>query len=233
MYLLTTFYGIRPSTLISSLAVDLAATSIPFYLLRPALPPHQTVPARGSIANRAIIADAPTQGFTSLLAATIQATVLTAAYLTFLPHLLAIHFTGLHDIRPVYGWTNPGHFPLLITAFLPLGLAAKILLFTPSAAAKRDSADATRESFDPQTATLAETFLYNVWGFRKGVRELVLRSAVLAGVTLAYGWVQVFASVEGVESAGALGWASIWAASALVTGAVFGWVQSVGVGGWF
>ena len=53
---------------------------------------------------------------------------------------------------------------------------------------------------------------------------MITRGLVLAGVSFFYGWVQVFASIEGATSAGAAGWSGVWALAGVVTGCVYWWV---------
>ena len=97
LYLLTAFYGIRPTTALTSLAIDIFATCIPFWLLRPVAAPHVAGAPKGTIANRSIINDLPVQAYTTLLASGIYAVVIFAAYWTWLPIHLILHFDGLRD----------------------------------------------------------------------------------------------------------------------------------------
>ena len=221
--LLTTCYSIRPTTMLSCLAVDLLAMSIPFNLLRRVSAAHKDHAPQGSIENRSIISDLPTQIFASLLGAGIYAFVVYGSYFTWLPAHLVLNFDGLKSMAGVYD----AQFPTLVLLFIPIGIAAKVFLFTPSTAAKKDSADAQRNAFNPETASLLETFWYNVWGFSKHSRVMISRSVILAGVTFLYSWLQVYASIEGAESLGAAGWAGVWAIAAALTGAAYSWVTAI------
>ena len=93
--------------------------------------------------------------------------------------------------------------------------------------AKKDSEDAKIEAFDPETATLGETVWFNVWGYSKRTRTLVLRTATVVVVGGFHTWLQTYVTVEGAEGYGAAGWASVWALAATVTGVVFLWVGDV------
>ena len=209
--------------MLSCIFVDLAATAFPFQILRRVSPAHSDEAPQGSIANRSIISDMPTQIFASLLGAVIYAFVVYGSYYTWLPVHLVTNFDGLRSIAGIY----ETQFLTLILLFVPIGVATKVFLFTPSTASKRDFADIQREDFDPETATLEETFWYNIWGFSKRGRVMVTRSAILAGITFFYTWVQVYASIQGVESIGAAGWASIWALAAVLTGGAYSWVTNI------
>ena len=118
-------------------------------------------------------------------------------------------------------------FLTLVAVFLPVGIATKTFLFTPSTASKRDVQDERNELFDPQTATLKETLWYNVWGFSHVERVFISRTGTLVAVTFLYSWLQVYASVEGAESVGAAGWAVVWATAAWLTGLAYSWVGDV------
>ena len=221
--LLTTCYSVRPTTLLASLFNDVVATTIPFHALRRVTPAHADNAPQGSIANRSIISDLPTQIFMSLLGAGVHAFVVYSSYYTWLPFHLVTTFDGLRSIDGIYNT----QFLSLALLFIPIGVATKVFLFTPATASKRDAIDAAREKFDPQAATLQETFWYNTWGFSKHSRVMISRTAVLAGVTFLYGWVQIYATIEGAEGLGAAGWAGVWATAAVVTGLAYGWVINV------
>lgn len=223
VYLLTSFYGIRPTTLLASLSIDILATYIPFRLLRPILATHATDAPRGAISNRSIISDLPVQIFTSALGASVYAAVLYSSYLTWLPSHLAVHFDGLRDISAAYA----GQFPKLCLTFVPVGIATKVFLFTPSTGAKADLGDIKNTAFNPATATLGETVYQNFWGYSKRTRTLIKRTLTLAAVSYLNTWLQVSVTVEGTESQGAAGWACVWATAAIITGFAYLWVGNI------
>ena len=202
------------------MAIDLLATSVPFYLLRGSSAFHQAHAPRGSVANRSVIEDLPIQIVTSVLGAGVYAVVILSAYHTFLRTWLILHFNNLPSLAAAYD----AQFFLLVLVFLPVGVASKIFLFTPAAAARRDAADVVNTQFDAETATLSETFWYNVWGYSKRVRILISRTLFLAGITGVSTAVRTFASIDGVELAGAIGWASTCVVASLLSGATFAWV---------
>lgn len=223
LYLLTTFYGIRPTTLIASLIIDTISTYIPFRYLRPLSPTHNPEAPKGAVSNRSILNDLPVQLYTTLLAAGIYGVVVYSSFKTWLPVHLVLYFDGIKDISAAHD----AALPFLILAFTPLGYAARAFLFTPATGAKRDLGDIRNLAFNPETATLAETIKYNVWGYSKRTRTLIKRTATLAAVTYIYTYLQVYGTVEGTEGYGAAGWACVWATAAALTGAIFWWVGDV------
>ena len=217
------FYGIRPTTILSSLAVDVLAVYIPFRLLRPFAPVHSAAPPKNSVANASIIADLPIQISTSLLAAGIYAAELYVGYQTWLPRFLAWHFDGLHSLSTAYD----AQFPTLVLGFVPVGVAVKAFLFTPATATKPDGVERWNARFNAATATLGETVVYNLWGYTKKTRTLIKRTALLATVTYFVSWLQVYVTIEGVTSKGAAGWASVWGIAPALCGLAYVWVGNV------
>ena len=223
LYLLTTFYGIRPTTMMSSLLIDIVTTYVPFRLLRTMSAIHDVEAPKGAVSNRNILNDLPIRFYTSVLAAGIYGVVVFASFWTWLPVYLVIHFDGLRDISAAHS----AALPFLILSFLPIGYAAREFLFTPATGAKRDLGDIKASAFNPETATLGETVIYNVWGFSKRTRTLIQRTATLILVTSMNTWIQTYVVIEGAEGYGAAGWAGVWAAAAALTGLTYWWVGNV------
>lgn len=223
LYLLTSFYRIRPTTAITCLLVDTLSTYIPFRLLRDPSATHRSVTPKSTVANRSLINDSSVRIYTSLLAAAIYAVVVFGSLGSWLPLYLVLHFDGLRDISAAHG----AALPKLIVLSLPVGWAAREFIFTPSTGSRPDSYDAQLASFDPETATLRETFLYNVWGYSKRTRTLIKRTLTLAAITGLHNWLQTYVAIEGTESSGAAVWSAVWALAAVVTGAAFWWVGDV------
>jgi len=223
LYLLTTFYSIRPSTVVTSLAIDLATTYIPFRLLRPLSATHNLHAPKRSVANRSIINDLPVRALTTLLAAGIYGVAMYSSFYTWLPVHLVLHFDGLRDISAAH----TAALPFLIASFLPVGYAAREFLFTPATGARLDLGDIRARAFNPATATLGETIRYNLWGYSKRTRVLIKRTATLIAVSGFNTWLQTYVTVEGAEGYGAAGWSAIWATAAALTGLVYLWVGDV------
>lgn len=223
LYLLTTFYGIRPTTMISCLTIDALSAYIPFSLLRDVSVTHQTGAPKGAVSNRSVINDLSVRIYTSILAAGIYSLVIFSSFGSWLPVYLIIHFDGIRDISAAHS----AALPFLIFSFFPLGVAAREFLFTPATGAKPDVHDRKVASFNPETATLWETIMYNVWGHSKRTRTLIQRTATLVSVTAFHTWLQTYVAIEGTESYGAAGWSGIWAVAATATGVAYWWVGDV------
>lgn len=222
-YFLTSFYQIRPSTAIGCVVIDTLAAWLPFYSLKVSSSIHSIKTPKGVAANRSVINDFGVQTATSLLAAGIYGVVVLGTYSSWLPNYLITHFDGLRDMSALHN----GNFPYLVASFLPLGFAAKVFLFTPATAAKPDKHDKEIAKFDAETATLRETVLYNVWGYSKRTRALIKRTATLVAMAGFHTSLQTYTTVEGAELFGALGWSSVWALAATLTGAAYWWVSDV------
>ena len=198
-------------------------TYMPFRLLRPVLPPHSSEAPKGAVSNRSVINDWHVNLSTSLLAAGIYAIVLYISLATWLPMHLVLHFDGLRDISGAYDASAT----LLNVAFVIPGFAAKSFLFTPATGAKANLGDIRAKAFNPETATLGETVMHNLWGYSKRTRTMVIRTATLAAVVFVNTFLQVAVTIEGADVVGAAGWAAVWASAALITGAAMWWVGDV------
>ncbi|RFU34775.1 hypothetical protein B7463_g1523, partial [Scytalidium lignicola] len=212
LYLLHAFYNISPQPLLLSLLIDTTTASLPFYLIRALSPAHST--NSSNLPNKDLLTDTQIQSFTTLLATTIYAVTLSTAYNTYLTTSLAVHFNNLPTIISAYSASPVTLFPLC----LPLGLAVKSFIFTPATTASSEN----RREFDPTTATLSETFWYNVWGWDIRTKTVIARTVALMLVSGGSTFVQSFVSLEGVEAQGAIAYAGVWVFAALVTGTALG-----------
>lgn len=192
-------------------------------LLRGSSAYHKIKTPKGTAANRAVIDDWGVQTFTSLLAAGVYGVVVFASFTTWMPTYLVTHFDGIKDISSIYD----SKVIALMAAFVPTGIAAKTFLFTPSTAAKPDEYDDKAALFNPETATLGETVIYNVWGHSKRVRTLIQRTATLVALGSVHTWLHTYLAVNGAEALGAAGWSSVWALAAISTSIGFWWVADV------
>ncbi len=223
LYFLSTFYNIRPTTSAYCIAIDTLAAYVPFYSLKVSSSIHSIKTPKGVAANRSVINDVYVQVYTSLLAAGIYTVVVFGSYGLWLPVFLETHFDGLRDISAAHSQ----NFPWLILSFLPTGFAAKVFLFTPAIAAKADKYDKKMAAFNPETATLGETLVYNLWGYSHRARTLIKRTATLLAVGAAHTIIQTYGSLEGAEFLGAAGWSSVWGLAATLTCVAFLWVGDV------
>ncbi|PGH04981.1 hypothetical protein AJ79_06938 [Helicocarpus griseus UAMH5409] len=157
--LLSSFYGIRPTTLITVAAITLLSSSLPFLIFRNPSRVHQQHPlprfcsysdARASttktIATTAkgdtvvkdqprptILTDTPTTLYTSLVATAIYTVSLYTSFATWLPTYLVTHFDGLPDLRAVHAGSK-GFVSLFLT-LLPAGYMLRDFLFVNSVGA--------------------------------------------------------------------------------------------------
>lgn len=222
-YFLASFYLIRPSTAIGCLAIDTFAAYLPFWFLKVSSSIHSIKTPKGVAANRTVINDFGVQASTSVFAAGIYGVIVSASYLTWLPIYLVEHFDGIRDISILHN----SNFTWLMASYLPVGFAAKVFIFTPSTAAKPDEYDKEIAKFNPETATLGETVIFNLWGYSKRTRTLIKRTATVVAVSGLHTWFQTYVALEGAEMFGAVGWSSVWAIAAIWTGIAFWWVGNV------
>jgi hypothetical protein len=176
-----------------------------------------------AVANREIVTDFSIQASTTFLAASIYSVVLYFSYVTFLPVCLVTYFSNITSIAAAHSATPITLLPLTLV----LGLATKTFIFTPAAAATPSRAEAKAAAFDPVTATLAETFWYNVWGYSARTKVVIKRTLAVVVVSGVNTFVQTFVTVRGVEATGALVYSGVWAVAAGITGAMLGVVGAV------
>ncbi|KAH6687147.1 hypothetical protein F5X68DRAFT_206871 [Plectosphaerella plurivora] len=211
MYLLSTFYNISAPTAIAAVAIEMASTFIPFQLLRPLSGVHAG--AKG-VANREIVTDVPIAIYTTLLSTIIYSiTIFTAMHLT-VPQALVLYFQDIPSVEPAYTANYVGILPVM----LAFGFAARSFIFTPFAATGPTTEDRKLDEFDPVTATLGETLLWNLWGYTTRAKVIISRTLVAIVVTGVNTYLQTYITVPGVESAGAASWASTWAVAVSLVG---------------
>ncbi|PWY84596.1 hypothetical protein BO94DRAFT_105708 [Aspergillus sclerotioniger CBS 115572] len=220
--LLSTFYGLRPTTTLTSYFITLASTTIPFVLLRSPTPIHSQTT---TIPNRSILQDRPTTIYTTIGATAIFTVTLYLSYATtWLPTKLVTHFQDLPDISTVHA--GPAGLPVLFLTLLPAGLAARDFLFASSTGAS-PSKD-TKKNASPEGEYLACTVYRKTWGaLTKKTQVLISRTGLLASMLFVNTVIQVAGTVNRVDVEGAMAWGTVWSVAALVTGAMFGWIEAV------
>ena len=222
-YFRTSFYDISLYTSIISLTADYASIFFPSYLLRARDPIHNPDAPRAAVPNRNIINDFTTMLGASIFAAGIYSIVLLISYRTFLPSFLVIHFDGLRTVAQAHN----SQIPSLVLSSIPIGYAVSDFILWHYISVQPNTGDAVQTAFNPATATLSETFFYNVWGYSKRTRVLLSRTLTLAVLTGLNTWFRTWTSLEGAESVGAAGWAGVWTVATIIVGAVFSWVGNV------
>ena len=223
LYLLTNFYGIRPTTVLSCLIIDVLSTYIPFALLRDISASHRLSAPKGAVSNRTLVNDGQLRLLTSFLAATIYSVVVFSTFSSWLPVHLAIYFEGIRDLSSAHS----ASFIWLAASFIPIGFAAQEFVFRPALGSKPSAYDQKIASFNPEIASLTETLEYNFWGYSARTRTLIKRTLALVAVSGLHTWMQTYVAIEGVEGYGAAGWSGVWVAAAIVTGGAFWLVGDV------
>lgn len=223
LYLLKTFYGISSTTAVSSLLIDTITTALPMHLLRPLSPAHSSSSAGLPTDEKGIVSSFSIQVLTTLLGTGIYSTTLYGAYASFLPTYLAAYFEGIPTVAPAHAAKPETLYPVMVV----MGIAVRTFIFTPAVAVQPDAAEIRHRAFDPATATLWETLIYNIWGYRARTRAVIKRTAALILVSGVNTFVQTFVTIEGVEAPGAVAYSGVWILSALATGAAYGVVGDV------
>ncbi|KAI1384568.1 uncharacterized protein F4822DRAFT_366998 [Hypoxylon trugodes] len=234
LYLLYSFYSSPPSALLLTLTIETLATYIPFRLLRPLSVAHAD-PSHAP--NAEITTDRPIALLTTLLAGAIYSVSLFFAYATYLPNYLVVYFANLPSIEAAHAVTYINFLPVTLV----LGFAARAFIFAPPAVPTSEgphhniktekegyeNGSAEVVKFDPVKATLAETIRWNFWGWSAQTKVVIRRSALLCFVAGVDTYLQTRLTIDGVESAGAVAWSSVWVLAAAVTGLALGVVGSV------
>ncbi|KAL2271734.1 hypothetical protein VTJ83DRAFT_1105 [Remersonia thermophila] len=224
-FLATVFYGISPVTTGAHLAVKVASTFVPFFLLRRLSGAHSAAP---DTPNRDIVADASIQVLTSLQAGLVYSVVLFLAGRYVLPDYLVLYFQSIPAIQPAVDATFLGlNQPTTQLLSLLFGLAARTFIFTPLVATPRTREDEKNEAFDPVHATLGQTIAWNLWGYTTRTKVSLVRTAVAVLFTAVGTYLDTAFGIEGVESCGAVAYAGVWATAALLTGLSLRYVGSI------
>ncbi|KAE8382570.1 hypothetical protein BDV26DRAFT_277937 [Aspergillus bertholletiae] len=227
--LLTSFYNIRPTTVLISYAIIIFSTSIPFVLLRKPTCVHDLSHAPSdAVRNRSILQDRATTVYTTIAATSILTVVLYLSYAIWLPTQLVLHFDNIPDISAVHA--GPAGLPTLFLALLPAGWAARDLLFVSStgATAPRATEPTEKSATSREGEYLACAVYRKTWGaLTPKTRVLISRTVLLAAMLLGNTIVQLAGTIEGINIEGASAWGSIWAVAIVVVGATFGWIEAV------
>ncbi len=202
-----------------SLLIDILAAYIPFRLLRPLSPSHSaSTYNQASVPNTEIVKSHSIAAYTSILAASIYSLALYIAYNSFLPVYLVTYFSDIPTIEAAHSSTPITLFPLNLV----LGVFATLFIFKPAVIIEAQSV-----SFNPETATLAETFWYNIWGYNKRSKVVIKRTVALMLLTGGNTFIRSFMGIKGVEVIGAISYSAVWVAAAGVTGVALGVVGAV------
>ncbi|CAN8097245.1 unnamed protein product [Discula destructiva] len=215
-YLMTAFYNLNYKTALAGLAVDVAASFIPFSLLRSLSKAHK---ADATLANRDIIVDRPILILSTLFATFIYTVSLFVSYKAYLRTALVLYFEGIYTIEP-----SQNSLIILTTLALFSGIAARSFIFTPLAATGRTAEDEKNAGFDAVDAGLVETFWWNVWGYTTQTKVGMARTMAVVAVTGINTYLQCALTINGVDSQGAVAYAAVWAVAAFLAGVGLGFV---------
>lgn len=207
---------ISPAAAVGSLAVDVLAAAVPFYLLRPLSNVHSKT---GKLYNREVISFV-SQLPVSILSVAIY-TVTVALSLRFvLARVFVLSFTGIPSAALAY---SANHFTVLPATAL-IGVAASAFLFPTFATTGKTKDDDKVRQFDPVDASLKQTLAWNVWGYTTKTKVLIRRAALATLATAVGTYISASVTVHGVQAHGAVSYAAVWAAATLITSVGLGLV---------
>ncbi|PHH83045.1 hypothetical protein CDD82_3847 [Ophiocordyceps australis] len=210
LYLLAAFYSLSPLTALAALTVDVASAAVPVMLLRPLTRSHRLM---AKLHNSELV-DLPLYLYTTALATGIYTVVLMLSMRFILPRILVLHFSGLPSLEAAY----TASYASLLPVTLFFGAAASTFIFAPFAMTAKSEEDKQVERFDPVTATLGQTFWWNVWGYTSKTKVIILRTAATVFATGVNTYLACTRTMFGVEPTGATLYAAVWVSAALCTG---------------
>lgn len=216
-YLLVTYYEITFLTVFAHVLIEVLATAIPTYLLRPRSIMHRpSAPLR----NRFLLNSVQVQVSSSLLAIVVYVCVLWIGLQTgFMNRFLVTHF----DIPTLFFAYEETAVSLLAKVFI-VGITAKSFLLNPSFAAQSLPGNVTpEEQFNPSTATLDQTIKANILPVEKRKRALAQQTIILNTMVFT-STVQRAMTLNGTELFGAAGYAGVWILANSILAVWYAWV---------
>jgi hypothetical protein len=228
--LLSSFYGLRPTTILTSYVIVLISTAAPFALLRkPTLVHNLTRAPPAAVSNRGILQDWGITVYTTILATAIYTVTVYLSYETWLPTQLVVYFERIPNITRVHA--GPAGLPMLFLSLLPAGWVARDFLFVSSTGtppAPGSGLEKGKSVTSRHGEYLACAIYRKTWGaLSERTRVLISRTVVLASVLLANTVIQVAGTVRGASFEGASAWGLVWALATSITGFMYGWVEAV------
>jgi hypothetical protein len=216
-YLLTTYYEISTLTVAAHVAIEVAAISVPTWLLRPSSIAHRP---NAPLRNRFLLNSVQVQLSNWLLAISIYIVAIWGALkLNLLNSFLVTYF----DIPTLESAHAESPLSIAVKVFIA-GAAAKEFLLNPSIAAQPLPGTATpEERFNPATATLDETIKANVLPSDRRKRTLFQQTIIL-NAFLFVGTVQRCMTLNGSEPYGAAGYSALWVAANTTLSLWYAWV---------
>ena len=206
-----TFYSLNPWTAGAALAVDVLSAALPFHLLRPLSTVH--TPSAASLPNRELI-DVGLQLYTTALAAVIYTVTIVLSLRFLLPRSLVLYFAGLQSLDPAYS----ASYATVLPVTLLFGAAASTFIFAPFATTEKSAEDDKLGDFNPVDASLQQTVQWNMWGYTAKTKVIIRRTLTAMLVTGLNTYLALTMTIYGIDSAGAILYAGVWAAAAMFTG---------------
>ncbi|KAF2172222.1 hypothetical protein M409DRAFT_17460 [Zasmidium cellare ATCC 36951] len=227
-FLLNTFYGIDLFTAILPLAIDIITITLPFAVFRRLNSGHADPESK--TVNQQVVQDKSIQTLVTVFGSAVYTIVVFACFKSWIPTYMVTHFGGLRSLTKAHD----ANVVLFLTLFLPLGFAASQFIFVPAIASAVNpgltdpNIVPEKVPFNPQTATLGQTLAYNLGfseaGFTPRAEIVAKRTLILSACSFTNSFVRAYFVIEGTEVFGALGWASVWALAAGITGVGFAWI---------
>ena len=218
------FYEISFTTVVISLLIDGASPAIAFALLgrrRERKSPSHLLKispefyAVDNLTNTSLVI---------LLSSTVYALGLYLSAVTFLPSFVVSHFDYIITLIPVYNLQGQTGLPTLTALFIPLGWAARTVLFSKSAFGKAPISIAVDDQF--QNPSASRFLQLDFWIRTTRGMELLKRTAAVFLITIVGNTLRTTSALQGSTLEGAVGWASIWAFTGLFANLLLIWVGS-------
>ena len=213
-YLLSDFYNIRPTTILTVAAINIFCLYFPFLLQSDSL----------RVPTSTAVHDMRTTLYTTVLATMLYTLALYTSYTSWLPVFLINHFDGLPDLRAAHRGSK-----MLLPTFLvniPAGIAARdFLLVTP---AGQLGAEQHGEEYEERPGELLVTSIYRKYWvpLKTKTKTLVKRTVVMASMIMVNTVVQLLGTINGSDLKGALGWGGVWTAATVTIAVFFAWIEA-------
>lgn len=227
--LLSSFYGLRPTTILASYAIVLFSSTVPFVLLRdPSLVHNLSRASPEAVSNRSLLQDWGITICTALLATAIYTVNLYLHYETWLPASLVVYLERLPNIAKAHA--GPAGLPILFVSLLPAGWAARDFLFASSAGTPvPKGSDVDKEGSSSRHGEyLAASIYRKTWGaLSPRTRVLISRTAILAAFIMTNTIAEIAGTINGASVEGASAWGFVWTLGTVIVGLMYGWIEAV------
>lgn len=234
--LLYMFYNIRPTAITVTYFITISSQLLPFAFFRKLSDycPGSCASSK-AVSNRSITQDYLIAIYTTIVATSVLTVTLYISFATWLPTHMVLHFENIPDIGQAH--IGPQILPALFINQLIPGYITKEFLFVSSAGAQDDSdsnpgsgtgSEKQQPSSGWKVKNCACAIYRRTWGALTVKRRvLVQRTLTLAAMTALETTIQLAGTVQGVDVQGASAWGAIWSVATVITGLVFGWIESV------